>query len=310
MDAIDLVLAVAATVILFLYGLSSFSREIQELGEGRLQRVLQTFTRNRLLAFGMGAGFTAVVQSSSAVTSLAVALVDSGVITFANSLGILVGANVGTTATAWLVSFRLTGIGPVFIVAGALLGVLPGPLRVVGKAVFYFGFIFFALDLVNSSLDPLKESERLPEYLAYATSPLIGALLGAVLTALLQSSSVVTGLSILLVQQGTIEIQAAVAIIIGANLGSSVTALLASIPMSEAAKRTARANVILNAGGLLLFLPLTHPLTNLVTALSADPGISVAIAHLIFNLTVAFIALSMLKPLARWLGPGMGQAAG
>ena len=205
-------------------------------------------------------------------------------------------------------SFQLTGIGPVFIVAGALLGILPGPLRVLGRAVFYFGFIFFALDLVNSSLDPLKESERLPEVLAYATNPVIGALLGAVLTALVQSSSVVTGLSILLVQQGTIEIQAAVAIIIGANLGSSVTALIASIPMSDAAKRTARANVVLNAGGLLLFLPFTLPLTNLVIALSSDPGISVAIAHLIFNLTVAVIALALLKPLARWLGPDEGPS--
>ena len=278
MDTLDLILAIAATVILFLYGLSSFSREIQELGEGRLQRVLQKATQNRLLAFGMGAGFTAVVQSSSAVTSLAVALVDSGVITFANSLGVLVGANVGTTATAWLVSFHLTGIGPIFIIAGALLGVLPGSLRVIGKAVFYFGFIFFALDLVNSSLDPLKDSERLPEFLAYATNPLIGAALGALLTALVQSSSVVTGLSILLVQQGTIEIQAAVAIIMGANLGSSVTALIASIPMSQAAKRTACANVILNMGGLLLFLPLTLLLTNLVTALSTDLGISVVSA--------------------------------
>ena len=243
------------------------------------------------------------VQSSSAVTSLAVALVDAGIITFANSLGILIGANVGTTATAWLVSLKLTSIGPVFIVLGALVGIIPGRFRVLGKAVFYFGFIFFALDLVNSCLEPVKDSERLPELLSYATNPVIGATLGAILTALVQSSSVVTGLSILLVQQGTVEIQAAVAIIMGANLGSTVTALIASIPMSEAARRTAKANVILNAGGLLLFLPLTGLLTDFVTSVSNDNGISVALAHLVFNGTVALIALVLIKPLADWLSP-------
>ena len=303
MAAFDLIFAVASTVILFLYGLSSFSREIRDLGEAGLRRTLQAATANRMLGFAAGAGFTAIVQSRSAVTSLAVALVDSGVITFSNSLGILVGANVGTTATAWLVSFRLTGIGPIFIVLGALFGVLPSPLRVIGKAVFYFGFIFFALDLVSNSLDPLKDSERLPAMLAHATNPIIGALIGAVLTAVVQSSSVVTGLSILLVQQGTIETQAAVSIIVGANLGSAATALIASIPMSRAAKRSAQANAILNGGGVLLFLPLTYPLTELVTSLSDNAGISVALAHLIFNLTVAAIALAALKPLGSWLGP-------
>ena len=304
MSTLDLVFAIMATVILFLYGLSSFSREIQDLGQQRLNDLLGRATRNRVAGFALGAGFTAIVQSSSAVTSLAVALVDSGVISFAQSLGVLIGANVGTTATAWLVSFKLTGIGPFFIVLGAVLSVSPGPARVAGKAVFYFGFIFFALDRISLSLDPLKESEVLPGVLAYATAPLIGALIGAGLTALLQSSSVVTGLAILLVHQGTIDIQAAVAIIIGANLGSSVTALIASIPMSPAARRAAQANFILNLGGVALFLPFTNQLTALATSLAANPGIAVAVAHLFFNLGVALIALPLTGPLARWLRPG------
>lgn len=169
MSTLDLVFAIMATVILFLYGLSSFSRETQDLGQQRLNDLLGRATRNRIAGFALGAGFTAIVQSSSAVTSLAVALVDSGVISFAQSLGVLIAANVGTTATAWLVSFKLTGIGPFFIVLGAVLSVSPGPARVAGKAVFYFGFIFFALDLISLSLDPLKESEVLPGVLAYAT---------------------------------------------------------------------------------------------------------------------------------------------
>lgn len=301
MDTLDLVFAIFATVILFLYGLSSFSKEIQALGQERLHRALETLTRNRFMGFALGAGFTAVVQSSSAVTSLAVGLVDSGVISFANSLGVLIGANVGTTATAWLVSFKLTGIGPFFIVLGALISLLRTPAKTVGKSLFYFGFIFFALDLVSSSLEPLRDGDVLQQALAHATNPVIGALVGASLTALLQSSSVVTGLSILLVQQGTIEIQAAVAIIIGANLGSSVTALLASVVMGQAARRSAQANVLMNLGGVLLFLPFTHWLAELVTGMSDNPGIAVAIAHLIFNVGVAIVALPLVKPLALWL---------
>ena len=303
MSTLDLIFAILATVILFLYGLSSFSREIQDLGQQRLNDLLGRATRNRLTGFTLGALFTAMVQSSSAVTSLAVALVDSGVISFAQSLGVLIGANVGTTATAWLVSFKLTGIGPFFIVFGAVLSALPGPARVAGKAVFYFGFIFFALDLISTSLDPLKESEVLPGILVYATAPIIGAIIGAGLTALLQSSSVVTGLAILLVIQGTIDIQAAVAIIIGSNLGSSVTALIASIPMSPVARRAARANLLLNLGGVLLFLPFTSQLTALATGLSPNPGIAVAFAHLIFNLGVAVVALPLTPAIARWLQP-------
>lgn len=303
MDKLDFLFAVISAVVLFLYGLSSFSQELQELGRDRLTSLLARMTNTRLSGFFLGAVFTAIVQSSSAVTSLAVALVDAGVISFASSLGVLVGANVGTTATAWLVSFKLTGIGPAFIVLGAAISILPAPIRVAGKAIFYFGFIFFALDLISDSLAPLKQADALPGLLSYASNTLVGGLIGAALTALLQSSSVVTGLAILLVQQGTLEIHAAVAVVIGANLGSSVTALIASIPMRASAKRLAQVNVLLNFGGVVLFLPFSHPLAELVISITDNPGIAVALAHLIFNASVALIALPMLNWLAVRLDP-------
>lgn len=309
MDTLDFLVAVFATVILFLYGLQSFSREVQTLGADRLQSTLRRLTGNRMSGFLLGAGFTALVQSSSAVTALSVALVDSGAITFSNSLAVLVGANVGTTATAWLVSFKLTGIGPLFLVLGALLGVLPGRLRVAGKSIFYFGFIFFALDLVGDALGSAGQSPVLAQWLARASTPFLGAAVGALLTGLLQSSSVVTGLSILLVQQGAIDIQAAVAIIIGANAGTTVTGLIASIPMRPAARRTAVANLILNLAGVLLFVPFTSQLSGFVDTVSDDPGIAVATAHLIFNVSVALIALPLLPILARWLRPPMEAVA-
>ena len=124
MNTFNLVMVVFATVLLFLHGLQGFSKELQAVGQDRLQAWLGRLTRNRFAGFGLGAAFTALVQSSSAVTALAVSLVDAGVISFANSLGVLIGANVGTTATAWLVSLKLTAIGPVFIVLGTLIGFL------------------------------------------------------------------------------------------------------------------------------------------------------------------------------------------
>jgi Na+/phosphate symporter len=127
--------------------------------------------------------------------------------------------------------------------------------------------------------------------------------IGALLTALVQSSSVVTGLSILLVQQGAIDINGAIAIIIGANAGTTVTGLIASIPMHAAAKRTALANLFINLAGVLLFLPFTPRLASYVQSLTPDAGIAVAIAHLIFNVGIAIVALPCTGLLAKWLKP-------
>ncbi len=308
MDYLNLFIGIFATIVLFLYGLQSFSREIQEMGKDWMPGVIDKLTRNRFSGFMLGATFTAVVQSSSAVTAIAVALVGAGTMSFTNSLAVLVGANVGTTATAWLVSAKLTGIGPAFIVAGALITVLPGPARVAGKSIFYFGFIFYALDLINHSLAPVTQDPRLLEILSHATVPVLGAIAGALLTALVQSSSVITGLAILLVQQGAIPIQGALAIIIGANAGTTVTGLIASIPLDEPARRTALANLVINVAGVLLFLPFVSQLATVVSGISDDPGTAVAWGHLIFNVGVAVIAMPLLGPLARWLEPSPGAA--
>lgn len=307
MDRFDLIVAALAAVVLFLHGLEGFSREVRTLGRDRLSAALERLTRNRFSGFALGAAFTAVVQSSSAVTALAVALVGAGTISFANSLAVLIGANVGTTATAWLVGYKLTGIGPFFIVASVVLSLVPGPMRVAGKSVFYFGFIFFSLDLLNNGLKPISEDPAFVDYLARASAPLIGVLAGALLTALVQSSSVVTGLAIILVQQGSLDIEAAVAIIVGANAGTTVTGLIASIPMSADARRTALANLLINLFGVVAVFPFIPRLAAFVTGLSDRPGISVALAHLVFNLGLAAVTLPFVRHIAAWLEPGTAR---
>jgi len=303
----QLLIASGAAIVLFLYGLQGFSRELQEVGGDTLRRWISGVTDSRLGGFCVGAAATAIVQSSSAVTSLATALVDSGVISFRGSLGILLGANVGTTATAWLVSFKLTGIGPWFLLVGALVSALPVRVSVAGKAVFYFGLIFFSLDLISAALGPLREFEIVHELLALATTPWLGALIGIVITAIIQSSSVTTGLAILLVQRGTLPPEAAIALVIGANVGSTSTALMASLGLGAAARATAIANLLFNVSGLLLLLPFLGSFSRALAAAINDPGKAVAAAHLLFNVGIGALflaALGVIEPgLRRWLIP-------
>ncbi|MCB2016299.1 MAG: Na/Pi cotransporter family protein [Hydrogenophaga sp.] len=294
----QLFVLILSALLLFLYGLEHFSRELQRLGENRLPRLLGNATRHRLGGLLLGALVTAIVQSSSAVTALVVALVDAGTLSFAGSLAVLLGANIGTTATAWLVSFKLTSIGPFLIVLGGLLTILPFAIRVAGRAIFYFGFIFFSLDLVAQSLTPLQQSPWLRDALTLGTTPWIGVLMGAGITLVLQSSSVVSGLAVVLVHQGVLPPEAAVAIVVGANAGTTVTALIASIPMDAFARRSAQINTFFNLSGVLLLLPWVTPFARWALSIGNTPAQAVAVAHLSFNLGLALLFL----PFTGWLG--------
>lgn len=289
---------VLSALLLFLYGLEHFSQELQTVGRDKLPRWLAMATRDRFRGLLLGASVTAVVQSSSAVSALVVALVNSGTLSFASSLAVLLGAKIGTTSTAWLVSFKLTNIGPYLIVLGGLITVLPFSIRVIGRAIFYFGFIFFALDLIGSSLQPLRQSPAVLEWLAYAQEPWLGILMGIVVTVVLQSSSVVSGLAIVLVQQGVLDPIGAVAIVVGATLGTTATGLIASIPMDAFAKRAALMNLLFNAVGVVLMLPFVSAFGEWAVRVGETPGQAVAIANLAFNAGVALLFL----PFTGWMG--------
>lgn len=307
MSRFQALFAVISAIVLFLHALQGFSRELRTAGGSALQSWLARVTESRWRGFAVGALATALVQSSSAVTALTTTLVDASVIPFRASLGVLLGSNVGTTATAWLVSLKLTGIGPFFIVAGALLSALPTSVSIAGKALFYFGLIFFALDLVGTELAPLRDQPAFLEWLASAERPWLGVLSGLVFTAVVQSSSVTTGVGILLVQQGALPPEAAIPLVIGANVGSTSTALLASLGMGRTARATAVANLLFNAAGALAFFPFLGPFARVTLELAGDPGTAVAWAHLLFNLTLGLgflVTLSWVEPRLRaWLMP-------
>jgi Na/Pi-cotransporter len=243
----------------------------------------------------LGAVATAIVQSSSAITSLAVALVDAGTMSFRSSLGVLLGANIGTTSTAWLVSLKLTSFGPFFIVLGAVLSALPTRFRMLGKAAFYFGFIFFSLELVSFTLKPLAQNPVFTEVLSRSSTPLMGTVAGMLITAIIQSSSITTGLCILLVQQNLMPATAAIPIVIGSNIGTTATALVASLKMQKTARHVALANLCFNTFGVLLFLPFLGRFAVTVVDRAGDPGMAVAWAQLIFNTVMVLTVLLLLQ---------------
>jgi Na/Pi-cotransporter len=307
MSALQIAVAVLAAILLFLYALRGFSRELQHVGGEVLQRAMGRITGSRLGGFLAGALATALVQSSSAVSAILVAFVDAGSIGFAESLAVLLGANVGTTSTAWLVSLKLTGLGPVFIVLGGLVSLVPFRIKVLGQAIFYFGLIFFTLDLLNGALGPLRDQPVFMHWLARADDLWVALLFGIVFTAVVQSSSVAVGVCILFVQQGLLPPASAVAIVVGANIGTTSTALIASMQLSDGAKAAAWANLFFNFTGVLLYLPFLHWFADWLHAHTSGPAMTVAWAHLIFNLTVAVIFLLSLGRIApvlqQWLLP-------
>lgn len=301
MTTFNTIIAIVAAISLFLFSLGGFSKELQTLGAEKLKVWLAKVTANRFGAFLLGASLTAIIQSSSAVTSITVALVDAGVIQFFNSLGVLVGSNLGTTFTAWLVAFKLDNLGSWLIVAGTVAGFLPTKIHLFGKSIFYLGLILFSLQLINNALKPISAEPEIIELLSKADFIPFGILAGMIVTAVVQSSSVTTGLTIILASQGLLNIEGAIAIVLGSNLGTTSTALLASASLSKSAKNTAVANFVFNFLGLVMFLPFIGVFTKLISSLNLDISFQVATGHLFFNLLVSVVTLPLLRPLSNFV---------
>jgi len=308
MNVLESLVAVLATVALFVFSLKGFSGELQAWGTSRLKIWLGKVTKTRWGGLLFGIVMTALVQSSSAVTSITTALVDAGVISFAQSLSILVGSNLGTTFTAWIVAFNFTGIGPFLLILGTLIGWLPFRIHLAGKSIFYLGLILFSLTLISNSLSPLKHSDFMLQILMYSEVWWAGILAGMVLTVIIQSSSAVTGLAIVLAVQQIIPFSAALYLIVGCNVGTTSTALLASFRLNSAAKRTAMANLAFNVLGVLVFLPFLPFLNTKIQALSISVGSQVALAHLLFNLMVALVAFPFIPWVAKRWAPTLNSA--
>ncbi len=299
--------SVMAAIMLFLHGLAAFSDEVTRLGGERLSQFLRRITRTDWRGALVGAVSTAIVQSSSAVTSMAVGLAHTGALTNRGALAVMIGANVGTTLTAWLVAMQIEGLGPVFVTLGGVWSFFgPRYWRPYGKAVFYFGLIFLALDLISQGLAPIAQTPIITDLHNWLDSVVVALLVGALLTAIVQSSSVVSGLAVLVVSQGLVAPEVAVWMVAGANVGTTSTALMASSTLDAVAKKLAVLNTGLNIFGVILFATVLQPFVNYILASSSLlPVQQVALVHTVFNVATAITTLIVLpfvwKKIDYWL---------
>lgn len=301
MGSYQTVIIVVSAIALFIYGLQSFSREIQNIGIDRLKGIISRVTTIPLGGFVLGGLSTAVFQSSTMVSSLTITLLNTGVIGFRDSLLVLLGTNIGTTSTAWIVSYQSDLFGPIFIVLGTIISLFPKQFNTIGKSVFYFGFIFFSLNLINISMTPLREDPLLADILSRASTPLLGIAYGILITVIIQSSSVVVGLVIVLISQGILPLDAAIPIVIGANIGTTSTAIIISLNWKPIAKLAAISASLFNVLGVFLIFPFLSHLEQLVTYLTNYPSIQVALAFTISNTVTSLFFLIFLKPTVKLL---------
>ncbi|MGA0132925.1 MAG: Na/Pi cotransporter family protein [Opitutales bacterium] len=291
----EILFSAVAAVMLYLHSLRDFAREVTTLGGERLRGWLRTLTGNRFMGALTGATFAALVQSSSVVNFVTMGLAERRALPMRSAWTVMIGANVGTTVTAWLIAFKLTALGPVLMTAGGFWSLLaPQRLRPYGKPIFHFGLIFLALELIRSTLLPLAQT---PEVLAWRdnlSTPPLALAFGACLTMLVQSSSVVVGMTVLSVAGGLLAPELSIWVVVGANLGTGWVALATAWSLGPFARRLATFNAGLDLCGLALFaVAMQHAVLPLL-GMVAEPGRKVALAHSAFNLSASGLALLLL----------------
>ncbi|MCP4754602.1 MAG: Na/Pi cotransporter family protein [Proteobacteria bacterium] len=281
----------------FLYGMELMSDGMKKTAGNKMRAVLAALTRNRVIAMFCGAFVTMVIQSSSATTVMLVSFVQAGLMSFVQAMGVILGADIGTTVTAQMIAFKLTDYALLMIVIGFLVRMFgkTASMKSIGEAIMGFGILFFGMKLMSDAMKPLRTYPDFINLLRGLENPLLGVLIGALFTALIQSSSAFTGIIIVLAQQGLITLEAGIPMVFGANVGTCVTAGLASIGTSREAKRVAMAHVIFKLAGVCLFIFWIPSFAELIRAIAArfDSGTArqIANAHTIFNVSLALIFL-------------------
>ena len=289
-------LAFISALILFLYAIETLSKEFQELAATKFRDLLTKFSKNKYVGTLFGAILTALVQSSSAVTVMIVLLVNTGAISFHNSIGILFGSNIGTTLTAQLVLIDSTMLAPLLMVIGFLISSFGKKSKIIGKPIFHIGFLLLSLSLISSAIEPLNSNPEIMSLFSNLSNPLIAYAISVLFTAVVQSSSLTTGLIVILAQNGLIPIEVSIPMILGANLGTNSTALITSLKLNLFAKRVAVADFLFDAIGTIIFMIFLKPFTWSMQSLASTPGSQTALAHLLFNVISTMIFLTFSKP--------------
>ncbi len=314
LDIGAIVTGLGGGLALFLFGMRHMTEALKTVAGTSMKNLLGRLTANRFTGALAGALITAVIQSSSVTTVLVVGFMTAGLLTFSQSIGVIIGANIGTTVTAQLVAFRINEYGLIMIALGFLLEAFARRMatRLYGTALMGLGLVFFGMDLMTTATGPLQTYPPFVDALGRLDNPLLGVAAGAVFTALIQSSSATTGLVIVLAGEGLITLEAGVALILGANVGTCVTAVLSAVGRPRAAAQAAGAPVVFNVLAVVVWFPFIPVLAALVRGMSPDIARQVANAHTMFNVGSAILFLGFTPALARLVERVVpeGEAAG
>ncbi len=282
---------------LFLFGIRTMGDGLEQAAGSKMKRLLEALTRNKFTAVLVGLLVTAVIQSSSATTVMVVGFVNAGLLSLSKAIGVIMGANIGTTVTSLMLSVKLN-FGILFTAVGAIcqLAGNRSSFKLLGQIMMGLGILFVGMDAMTAAMEPLRDWQGFRDMMELAKNPLVGVLVGAGVTALLQSSSASVGILQALAATGAISLQASLFILFGQNIGTCVTALLASVGANRTAKRAAVVHLLFNVIGAALFivLALVLPLASWIETLAgANLRLQIAFAHIIFNVVTTLLLLPL-----------------
>ena len=290
---------------IFLFGLNFLGDGLKNAAGDNLRSILNAFTSTPIRSIIAGTLVTVLIQSSSATTVLTVGLVSAGFLSLKQAIGIVMGANIGTTMTAFIIGFDIGAYALPIIAVGSFIIFFSKRafIQNIGKIIFGFGALFLGLELMGNGMAPLQDMEQFRQIMiAFSDVPLLGVTAGTILTLIIQSSSAMIGILQEMFSQGAMTLTAALPLLFGTNIGSTITAVLASVGASRAAKRTAAAHVIFNLIGTILVLILLSPFTELVVfitdSLNLTPAMQLAFAHGIFNVVNVLIQMWFINQIA------------
>ena len=293
---ITAVLALLGGLALFLYGMLMMSTGLEAAAGNRMKSILEKLTSNRVKGVRFGAAITAGIQSSSATTVMVVGFVNSGLMTLKQAVWVIMGANIGTTITGQLIALDIGAIAPLFAIAGvgAIMFIKSEKVHHISSIFAGLGILFMGMDMMGAAMSPLKESEAFISLMTKFDNPLLGILVGALFTAVIQSSSASVGILQALASTGMIPLSSAVFVLFGQNIGTCITAVLASIGMKVNAKRTTVIHLLFNIIGTVLFtvICLVTPYVTWIEAMTpGDPVAQIANAHTVFNIVTTLLLL-------------------
>ena len=309
------ILTLLGGLAMFLFGMNSMGDGLAKVSGGKMEKILEKLTAKRFKAVLLGAGVTAVIQSSSATTVMVVGFVNSGIMKLSQAVGVIFGANIGTTITSWILSLsgidsstfwvqmlKPSSFSPILAVIGIILLMFAkkDKSKDTGNILISFAVLMFGMEMMSGAVEPLKDNPQFTSFFTMFSNPILGLIAGAILTAIIQSSSASVGILQALCSTGAISYASALPIILGQNIGTCVTALISSIGASKNAKRAAFVHLYFNMIGTIVFMGVFYGINTFIDFKFLDASanqLGIAVIHTVFNIT----ATAVLLPFSKWL---------